>query len=855
MTIAGQRADTITPVSIADEVLVNRDGTTARQAIDSLAAQLANTGPIAALGDAGRLFQTFAEIPAASSQQLNFSVVVYNDPDGNKNGTWTVQLIGGVKTWDYAYPLREGAVITARDEGEGTANAIEAVSKSPVSDGQFVKFKPFRDNGSGIVTVSFNGDTPLTIRDPGGSNVVAASGLKAGVTVSGFRNGTFFDLITDILASASAASAANSAAVALNVVGGLGSLTAAIGAAEASAELADGHKTDAASSATLAIGAQDQAEQFSLAALAHVNDAYTGRKKLYPSWTGAGGLSGISGTEAAETAEVDPADTGTHTDPVVGGTVPNSGRFNWSVSPAGWRWIGPPDQELNAIEAMRSSIWLFAGDGDPAQIPQTVTTNGKVLSSLNATTGEFSATAPLGTTDFAVAIDGGDLYRVGGASPSSLIDSALNWVSAQIESGSISAVFKVASDLHARRIGKDNSFYIDGQVVGITGDGQSNQEGQAGSSAAAVLGANPFPRLRMPATSANNVWLGKTTTGGSSVELTAAEITGLTAARDVVAPTGTHGTPPALAACYRFMTRARAQCAGWTPDVVTWLNSEGGETIANMLNDAPAGEFYFDNLITATTKVRDLVQAEGKSFVYRWMLMAQGESDSADAALGSKHDTLRSQVQAAVVPITGQTEDVLMLSSQMSSFFTNSAGARSILDYARANAASKLFFCLGPTYIFPFSTEDFLHQTSVGHAMHGEMQAVAMAAIERTGAWTPLHMVSASITGANQITVTLSEAAQIDTGWLVAAIANQGIAVGGKTVTNVTVSGTSMVITTSEAAAGATSVQAAMVGHTSPTRTLATIPRSTIRSVASYGQFYTGQQIHKPLCHQQISIT
>jgi hypothetical protein len=235
--------------------------------------------------------------------------------------------------------------------------------------------------------------------------------------------------------------------------------------------------------------------------------------------------------------------------------------------------------------------------------------------------------------------------------------------------------------------------------------------------------------------------------------------------------------------------------------------------------------------------------------------MDQGESDSADAALGSKHDTLRSQVQAAVVPITGQTEDVLMLSAQMSSFFTNSAGARSILDYAVANAASKLFYCLGPTYIFPFSSEDFLHMTSVGHAMRGEMQAVAMQAIEKTGVWEPLRMVSASVTGANQITVTLSEAAQIDTGWLVSAITNQGIAVGGKTVTNVSVSGTSMVITTSEAAAGATSVQAAMVGHTPSTRTLATIPRSTIRSVASYGQFYTGQQIHKPLCHQQISIT
>lgn len=51
-------------------------------------------------------------------------------------------------------------------------------------------------------------------------------------------------------------------------------------------------------------------------------------------------LATLTGTTAGEGAEVLDTDTGTHTDPVVGGTVANAGRYSWSASPAGWRRIG-----------------------------------------------------------------------------------------------------------------------------------------------------------------------------------------------------------------------------------------------------------------------------------------------------------------------------------------------------------------------------------------------------------------------------------------------------------------------------------------------------------------------------------
>jgi len=53
------------------------------------------------------------------------------------------------------------------------------------------------------------------------------------------------------------------------------------------------------------------------------------------SWAG---LAAIVGEYAGQSAAVFD-DAGTHTDPVVGGTVQNTGRYRWSTSPAGWKWL------------------------------------------------------------------------------------------------------------------------------------------------------------------------------------------------------------------------------------------------------------------------------------------------------------------------------------------------------------------------------------------------------------------------------------------------------------------------------------------------------------------------------------
>ena len=78
-------------------------------------------------------------------------------------------------------------------------------------------------------------------------------------------------------------------------------------------------------------------------------------------WTA---LAAITGTRAGQPGRVANSDGGTHTDPVVGGTVNNAGEYSWSESPAGWRRIGNlPSTDVEAvINGAAAKATLVDGD-------------------------------------------------------------------------------------------------------------------------------------------------------------------------------------------------------------------------------------------------------------------------------------------------------------------------------------------------------------------------------------------------------------------------------------------------------------------------------------------------------------
>jgi|GEM_PF-4143396 len=105
-------------------------------------------------------------------------------------------------------------------------------------------------------------------------------------------------------------------------------------------------------------------------------------------------LSATTGTAAGQRAEVY-GDAGTHTDPVVGGTVSNSGVFGWSTSPAGWRWLAvdlaASFQEQIDAKAPKASPTLT---GSPRAPTAAAGDNSTLLANTAFVQGEFSKHQP-----------------------------------------------------------------------------------------------------------------------------------------------------------------------------------------------------------------------------------------------------------------------------------------------------------------------------------------------------------------------------------------------------------------------------------------------------------------------------
>lgn len=97
-----------------------------------------------------------------------------------------------------------------------------------------------------------------------------------------------------------------------------------------------------------------------------------GNTGIYDSWASLSAQTDVAGASA-----IIYVDSGTHTDPVVGGTVPNAGAYVYSASPAGWQRVA------NTI----------AQDSAAAAASATASANSATASAASATASAASATA------------------------------------------------------------------------------------------------------------------------------------------------------------------------------------------------------------------------------------------------------------------------------------------------------------------------------------------------------------------------------------------------------------------------------------------------------------------------------
>jgi hypothetical protein len=162
----------------------------------------------------GSVYPSLAAINSDLSPANNAMAWVVSDSTAANNGIYRKIGASGAGSWvriaDLPYSF-----ISASDVGAGAPDAIQATTNLPVSGSALVWLAVSEANTGSPVTVSFNGETPLTIKTNGGADL-SAGGLVSGMIIMGIVSGSTFRLVSDqasaaILAAAEAAAAAASA--------------------------------------------------------------------------------------------------------------------------------------------------------------------------------------------------------------------------------------------------------------------------------------------------------------------------------------------------------------------------------------------------------------------------------------------------------------------------------------------------------------------------------------------------------------------------------------------------------------------------------------------------------------------
>lgn len=131
--------------------------------------------------NSGTIFATRAALFATLGYPANTEAWVIEDPTAAYNGIYRKLGATNTGSWVRAGDLPY-SYINGVDSGAGTPDAIKVTTQIPVSESSLVMFDAFEANTGSPVTVSFNNNTPLTLKTNSG-NDVAPGGLTAGLQI------------------------------------------------------------------------------------------------------------------------------------------------------------------------------------------------------------------------------------------------------------------------------------------------------------------------------------------------------------------------------------------------------------------------------------------------------------------------------------------------------------------------------------------------------------------------------------------------------------------------------------------------------------------------------------------------
>jgi hypothetical protein len=160
--------------------------------------------------------------------------------------------------------------------------------------------------------------------------------------------------------------------------------------------------TEAQASAAAALASQTAAETAETGAESARDEALVwGTTDYYATWAALNAVTGAAGDLAAVIA----GDTGTHTDPVVGGTVDNAGYFRYDDSPAGWERVGDLESQLTGDSADRAEAARaeLASLANASVLADPLTVEGRLVQPLNLSFDLYII--------FGVYLDTGEFYQ------------------------------------------------------------------------------------------------------------------------------------------------------------------------------------------------------------------------------------------------------------------------------------------------------------------------------------------------------------------------------------------------------------------------------------------------------------
>lgn len=206
MSTAGMKVGLAPPASIVDQVIALLDGSVRLQSVSDFQLQLLSSGTLssmlAALGTNILFYGTEAEAQADVGYSLPRGAWVTNDPDPAKNGIYKL-VDGDPKSWEFMLDFPNSW--QRAEVSGGTGNALELTTKTTVNTSQMIWFIVAEDNVAGGVTLSFNGNDPLTginiYGDPVIEGALQAGALVVGAPVAGGQ----FQFLIDNSAQAAAA--------------------------------------------------------------------------------------------------------------------------------------------------------------------------------------------------------------------------------------------------------------------------------------------------------------------------------------------------------------------------------------------------------------------------------------------------------------------------------------------------------------------------------------------------------------------------------------------------------------------------------------------------------------------------